>query len=368
MAKEAHPEEVLDGLRASLGRGAPAPGYVVRGEELFYRNGALDLLRGRARELQYEVCVHDVKESAFEVTRLQDDLVGGGLFSAGRLVVIHAPEDLLKKDGGAERPVARAIGKFLTAKAGSVVLVAEGLRADNAVVKAIVAAGGALLTFRRLYDKPAPWDRDPDPRRTEVVQWTVARAKELGLKLSGEGAVLVVSAVGSDLCALDSKLGEFRHSGGQEYLRQLEASAPVSPFDLAGSLARGEVAAALRGLEGLFHSGFKAKDGKLEVKGDALREILFNGLRSQVRKGAAASAALQAGKSEEEALGLAGVSAYQMRDFQAALGARDAAGWRAMSADLTRLERKSRRGHEVDVNDLFRFALRWRRARAAARP
>lgn len=368
MAREAHPQEVLDGLVAALGRGKLAPGYVVRGDELFYRNAALDLLRAKAREQGFEFAAHDARESGFEAARVLDDLLGGGLFAAGRLVVIQAPEDLLKKDsGGGERPVARAIAKFLGAGAGTVVLAAEGLRADHATVKAIVAAGGSVLSFRKLYDKPAPWERDPDPRRTEVAAWTVARAKHHGVKLSSEGAALLVAALGADLCTLDGKLAEGRHAEGGKFLADLEAAAPVSPFDLAAALARGDLAVSLRDLEGLFRSGYKAKDGKLEVKADALREILFSGLRGHVRRGAAASAALAAGASAEDAQALAGVGAWQLRDFQTSLAARDAKAWRAMSADLLRLERKSRRGHEVDVNDLYLFALRWRRSKAGSR-
>ncbi|HTF87585.1 MAG TPA: hypothetical protein VK843_04190 [Planctomycetota bacterium] len=366
MAREAHPEEVLEGLRAELGGGKLAPGYVVRGEELFYKNAAIDLVRERARNQELELCSHDTKESGFDAQRVQDDLLGGGLFSSGRLVVIQAPEDLLKKGEGKEkeRPVARAIAKFLTAGAGTLVLVAEGLRVDNPTVKALIASGGKVLTFRKLYDKPAPWERNPDPRRTEVCEWVLARAKSMGLKLTSDQAVLLVAAVGGELGALDSKLGEFRHSDAREFFERLDAAAPVSPFDLAAALARGDLKSALTGNEGLFHSGYKSKDGKLEIKPDALREILFSGLRAQVRRGLAASHATSAGKSPEDAAKEIGVSAFQMREFQASLGARDLPGWRAMSADLGRLERKARSGHTVDASDLALFALRWRKTTA----
>ncbi len=361
MAREAHPEEVLGELRTTLGSGELAPGYLVRGEELFYRNAALDLLRARARQQNLEVCAHDTKDQGFDAQRVQDDLLGGGLFASGRLVILQAPEELLKKDDGKERPVARAAAKFLAAKAGTIVLVADGLRVDNATVKAIVASGGKVLSFRKLYDKPAPWDRNPDPRRTEVCEWVMARAKAMGLRLTSDQAVLLVAAVGGELGVLDSKLGEFRHSGAGDFFERLDASAPVSPFDLAAALARGDMKAALRDNEGLFHSGFKSKDGKLEIKLDALREILFSGLRAQVRRGLAASEAVSAGKSPEDAAKEAGVSAFQMREFQSALSARDPAHWRSMSADLGRLERKARTGHTVDASDLALFAVRWRR-------
>ena len=368
MAKEAHPEEVLAELREATNARGLASGYVVRGEELYYRNAALDLLRALARAKNLELCQHDAKEPGFDAQRLLGDLSGGGLFSAGRMVVIHAPEDLLKKDGAKERPLARAIPKFLAAQAGCVVLVAEGLRADNATVKALLAAGGVLLSFRKLYDKPAPWERSPDPRRTEVSEWVQARVKARGMKLSADQVVLLIASVGGELCVLENKLAEFAHMPGGEFFQRLDASAPVSPFELANALLRGDLRQSLRDAEGLFHAGYKSKDGKLEVKPDALREILFSGLRMQVRRGVAAAEGLRAGLSAEAAAAQAGVSAFQMRDFQIALGARDPAAWRAMSADLARLERKARSGHTVDVNDLANFAVRWRKPKPAANP
>jgi len=368
VAKEAHPEEVLAELRSATGARGLAPGYVVRGEELYYRNAALDLLRALARSKNLELCQHDAKEPGFDAQRLLGDLAGGGLFSAGRMIVVHAPEELLKKDGAKERPLARAIPKFLAAGGGCVVLVAEGLRADNATVKALVAAGGSLLSFRKLYEKPAPWERHPDPRRTELSEWVGARAKARGVKISADQVVLLIASVGGELAVLENKLAEFALLPGGEFFQRLDASAPVSPFDLANALLRGDLRASLRDAEGLFHAGYKSKDGKLEVKPDALREILFSGLRSQVRRGVAASEGLRAGLSAEEAANQAGVSAYQMRDFQLALGARAPAAWRAMSADLARLERKARSGHLVDVNDFASFAVRWRKPRTAAQP
>ena len=141
MAKDQHPQEVLDGLRAALAGGL-APGYVVRGEELFYRNAALDLLRERARAANLEVCAHDPTESGFDLARLQDDFAGGGLFSAGRLVIVHNPATDLRllvdmnDDGdfadpaeevGVGTPFSAPLAVTTTASGAVRVLAAEGV-------------------------------------------------------------------------------------------------------------------------------------------------------------------------------------------------------------------------------------------------
>jgi hypothetical protein len=101
------------------------------------------------------------------------------------LIVVHSPEDLLKKGSdGEERALARSMRAFIARRTGSIALSVDGLRADHAVVKAIVAAGGVLMGFRKLYEKPGAWERQPDPRRTELAEWLAVRARAKGVALS----------------------------------------------------------------------------------------------------------------------------------------------------------------------------------------
>jgi hypothetical protein len=102
----------------------------------------------------------------------------------------------------------------------------------------------------------------------------------------------VIAAAGNDLAALDAKLDELALVGAAEFFKRLVGAAPGAPFELAGELARGDVRAALRGIEALFQGGFEGKDGKRELKPDALREILFGALRRELRRGDAGAQAL----------------------------------------------------------------------------
>ena len=82
--------------------------------------------------------------------------------SAGR-------DSLLKTRSKEPTALTRAVKAFLASAdiPGLVVLEAETLRADHAAVKAVVEAGGATLSCRKLWDSPPPWD--PDPRKAELV-------------------------------------------------------------------------------------------------------------------------------------------------------------------------------------------------------
>lgn len=368
MAKEPHPGEELSRLQRAL-EGALAPAYVVRGAERWYVQRALERVREAATKAGLELCAHDAADPAFEPAALLDDLCGTAMFAAARCVVLQGAEAALKKSGSVEAPATRAIRAFLEGRRGTVVIVSDGLRADHAVVKACAKAGGEAFSFRPLWDTPAPWN--PDPSRTELVEWIGARARELGLRLSRDQGLLLSKAKGNDLFALDAELVRLRE-GGAQAARALESDAAGSPTRLADSLVAGDCPSALAELERLWSGGFtRGKGGgDRETGAAAILAVLFGSLRRGVRQGLVGSAALESGADPKRAADLAGVPAWPKarQAFQAGLAARAPDDWRRMHADLLALERRSRSRAVVDAADLAALALRWRRtARPAGR-
>ncbi|HEX6883141.1 MAG TPA: hypothetical protein VF530_07150 [Planctomycetota bacterium] len=360
-AKESEPWSELATLEASTAR-ALARGYALRGEERYFRERALAALRARAEAQGYEPCLHDVEReteaSDFRLAQLIDDLSGGGLFAARRLVVVRNPGELLKKVGGEDSPLTRALLAFLASPEdpGTVVLSDPSLRADHAVVKALVARGGLAPAFRKLYDSPPPWK--PDPLQSELVQWTLRRAHELGCTLSPEQALFVSAATGNDLATLDDQLGTLKASGARDPRASVRWVAGGTPWNVAEHLLAGDLARSLSGIEALFRGGFQEKSGKRLLEPAALALMLIGALQ----RGASQSLALLGGEAEP-----GGAPGQRERAVAVAKG-RSVAAWRAFQQEVAELERALKTGSEVDASAFARLALRWKRgnARAAA--
>lgn len=362
MAREPDPRAQLEELRAQLKSGRLLPGYVLRGEERYFRDRALAEILAAARAAGAEVCRHEARSPEFSARGLHADLGGGGLFASERCVVIEEPEELLRKSGGKSAPLARAIEAFLGAGAGTVVLAADSLRADNPTLKAIVAAGGKALFFRALYDSPPPWG-DPDPARTELAQWIAARARALGAKLSRDQVLLLQLAKGNDLPALEDELRLLASGGGR---LALSADAAGAPFKLADALLRGDLDSSLLELELLYRGGLrKERDGTRDLEPAALIAVLAAGLRRNLRQALAGRMALDAGADLNAAAAAAGVPGFPAarNAFAELVRKRDTAAARAMLRDLIALERKSRTSG-VDASDVALYALRHRAAPA----
>lgn len=362
-AKDPHPEEELARLQGLLSGGTDlAPIYVLRGAESFFRRAGIEALVEVATKRGDEVCRHDGKDPEFEVSRLLDDLSGGSLFQGARTVVLDRADSLLKKGAVGNSPaLVERIGQRLASPdvQGSVILGVESLRADHAVMKAADKAGGVIVGCRKLWDSPPPWD--PDPRRTELVQWVMGRARSAKVQLGPDEAVYLAQAVGNDLAGLVDRLGQLKERGGQG-LRELVAwESGASPWDVAERLVDGDAARATAGIEALFQKGFQGRDGERTLDRSGLVMMLTSAITGKVRESVAGAEAMAIGESDSSVKQLAGVKGMPavQQAFLDRVRRRDLGTWRRMLDEAGELERRSRSGAVVDANDLAGLALHW---------
>lgn len=341
-------------LHRDLASGPLAPAYLLRGDERWFREKAITFLRKRAGELELEVCAHDGADPDFQPARLLDDLAGGGLFAAARLVLVRNGDALLKKSGKADAPLTVAAIAAVQSPdfPGCVAIAASSLRADHKLFKTLTAAGGVGISCRRLWDSPPPWD--PDPRKAELVGFVRDRAAARKLDLDAREAVFVAAATGNDLYAIEDQLEKLRHVPREKRREALGWEAPGNPFQLADAIVDGEAPKALFGLETLFRHGFQKPDGRREEDPSALFAVLAGSVRNKLRHAlwtahAPDSTPARTPRAREQA--------------QARARRRPGREWRSMLDDLGQLERRARTGYRVDVDDLTLFALRWRTAR-----
>lgn len=359
--KEPSPGEQLAAFARSLASGTLPRAVVVRGDERYFRDEAVRQFvdAGRARGL--EVTRYDTRDPDFSLGTLIGDLRAPPMFAAARCIVVRNATALLKKEDGEDSPLARALLAFWKDESaeGVALAEAEGLRADHALAKH-AASKGVGLALRRLWADPPPWD--PDPRKSEVVAWLVARARERKIPITPDDALYAATATGNDLYALDAVLTRLAQRGKEGVRELVSWNSAGSPFDLAEHLCRGDAPKCTHGIEGLFRLGFQDKAGEREIDRGAILAITLGALRSKLRQAAAAARLLEARKSLDDVAALLELPNYAKarEEFAARMRSRPTSAWRAMLEDLTEVERRTRRGGTVDAADLLAFALRWR--------
>ncbi len=366
-ARDPHPEQALADLKQRLAQqgGQPLVAVCLRGEERFFRDEGIRLLLDAAKQRGDEICRHDGLDPEYSPATLLDDLTSGALFTGARTLVIENADRLVKKGA---RGYSEGLVKAITARIqalhrgevqGCLILSAGNLRADHALLKVVKAANGSLVGCRRLYDSPPPWD--PDPLKTELVQWVADRARRAQIPLGHAEAGYMAYALGNDLATLQGKLEQLR-GRGEEGIRELVSwESGSSPWDLAEKFLDGQGALASVGIEALFSGGFKGKDGRRTVDRGGLVAMMATSLVKPLMELTRASAYIRAGSSAPEALkhaGLRGAPAVMKRKAER-LGSRSPEQWQGMLEDASELERRSRSGALVDVNDFALLAVRW---------
>lgn len=366
--REPDPPNQLRALARSLEQDGLPRAALLRGEERYFVERGIELLLGLARTQGLEVCRHDVADPEFELPRLLDDLGATPMFASARLVLVRNADaarrgdSILKKQGTKASPFTRAAQSFLSAgREGCLVVSGRTIRADHALAKTIAGLGAPVLSCRKLWDTPPPWD--PDPRRVELAQWVGARATELGLRLSPDDCAYLAMATGNDLAAIDTQLEKVRR-GGRDSLRQVVGwQSGGTPWKAADDLLCGDVGRGIAALEALFRAGFHSdRDGKTEKSPAALAAIVLSTARSKARQALRGARSLARGASLDQAAAEAGVSKQKLarESFVQLAQLRGAGAWERVYRDLLETERRSRTGSELRSDDFFRLALRWR--------
>lgn len=356
-AREADPMTQLTELAHGLDAGLQ-PAYVMRGEERYFREKGIGLVKQKAEEAGLELCAHDASDPDFNQHRLLEDLSGAGLFATARCVIVRSAEKVLKKSGKDDAPLVRKVLANLGAGEGGgetsgsvLVLAATSLRADSKVAKAVAKCGGVLVTCRKLWDTPPPWN--PDPRSVELVGFVRRRASKFKIQLSESEAVYVAAATGNDLYAIEDQLEKLRHVPAAERRQALGWESAGNPFQLADQLVRGDSRRALLGIESLFRKGFQESDGKRNLDRAALTAILTGSLRRLVRDGAARSSSPDGAEPANSSRG--------EKDAAARAQLRPHAEWRRLLDELADVERRAKSGADPDANDFALLALSWSR-------
>ncbi|MFT7487103.1 MAG: DNA polymerase III delta subunit [Candidatus Paceibacteria bacterium] len=371
--READPPTQLSGLAQTLKTQGLPRATLLRGEERFFVERGVRAVVDRAREENLEVCKHDAADPEFSLPMLLDDLIATPMFAAARCVLVRNVEmarqgvpSILAKVGTKPSPFTRAALSFINSqRPGCLIISGKSVRADHALAKAIKAIDGPILSCRKLWDTPPPWD--PDPRKSELAQWVGTRSRELDMRLSPDDCAYIATAVGNDLAAIDTQLEQVR-AGGQKGIReQVEWASGGTPWKAADELLGGNASRGISAVESLFRSGFHSdRDGKTEVNAAALSAILLGTLRSKSRQTTVAARARAQGASPGEAAEAAGATAKMARESVLAMTElRAASAWQRLYKDVLELERRARSGPDVDVNDFVAFALRHRMRPAA---
>lgn len=173
-----------------------------------------------------------------------------GLFlGEGRLVIVDEVERWKAAD-------AKEIAAYLASPAPATVLalVAEELKSDSALAKAVAKVGQVLV-----YDVP----------KRKLPDWVAEQFARAGAKVDGEASRALIDVVGDDLDELTSEIEKLATWAGGDPItlpdveRLAAGRAETAIFSLTDAWGRRDVGAALRAAEEIMERSHRARSSEL---------------------------------------------------------------------------------------------------------
>ena len=290
-------------LQAALQRTGLAPIYVVMGEEDYFRDHAIGLIRAHALQLESgsgQQGQGSSSDSAFsceilygDETDVQDVLSrveAVSFFSSHTLVVLKWAEKLSARDGEGLVP-------YFQSPNTSTTLVLSAAKLDGRLkwVQAIKKLA-VVVECSQLFEN-------------QRLGWVRSEAARMGIRMNGEAAELLKDCASGGLYGVRQEMEKLRAYVGPKQpvelhdIQAIQGREPgVSVFDLAGAIARGSYADALFILE-----------KNLEAGEAPLR--LLGALIWQYRQLWKAKDSLEEGLSESLAARKAGIPPFRQQEF-----------------------------------------------------
>jgi len=283
------PTAELTRLDKLISAGLP-PVVLITGESEFFRRQAIDrLIKAVPEDAELRhVDGADLKSGGDDdaddaaaasataplAPELQD-LRGGGLFATRSFVVVRRGAEWWRQNCVA---LADLVPKI--PQGSSLLLESAKLdkrkKAAASLVKQLVAAK-AFFEFRDLYDTHF---NTGSLLTGELCQWVQACGKKIGVELTPEAALLLMSQVGklpqellAELERLKTRFGVDRTRAAlapEDLAGKLSVSFESTPFEFAEAVLAGDRAAAYRSLSAMFERGVRQKGGGVTGSGGVL--------------------------------------------------------------------------------------------------
>ncbi|SCK11959.1 DNA polymerase III subunit delta [Vogesella sp. LIG4] len=241
------PANSPEALKEQLARSAPAPLYLVYGEEALLALEAADSIRAAARAAGYlEREVLTVEGGNFDWSQLRDAMSSVSLFASLKLLEIRIPGGKPGTEGG------EALQQLAANPPDDTVTLIQLPKLDKTQQKS--------KWFTAL-EKSAVLVEARPVGRSELPAWIARRLKLQGQTLGHDAAVFFADRVEGNLLAAKQEIDKLAllYPQGELTLEQLrEAVANVARFDvfhLSESWLAGDTARATRMLDGLEAEG-----------------------------------------------------------------------------------------------------------------
>jgi DNA polymerase III delta subunit len=263
--------------------------YLIVGEELFFREQAIQLIRRKYCDHSYEaILFHGHRkakgEEKLSALTVLDELRSCSLLSSHHLVVVREGDLFFKENR-------EVIGEYFDRPNPKSTLVLELNSLDQRLtVTKQLTAKGILVECKSLYEKAPYWIKS-GPKESDLAKWIRTHCQEAYQKTIGSDAVdLLMKKVGNRLFDLDKELEKLSIYTLSERILRTDVDVLVADYkrskywDLSDALLEHDTASALRILQKIYQEGVLNEQKQVEHQPQTLAIMIVAILSNDFRR------------------------------------------------------------------------------------
>ncbi|MDR4496597.1 MAG: DNA polymerase III subunit delta [Candidatus Scalindua sp.] len=234
--------------------------------------------------------------------------------------------------------------EFLENQFNSNCLVLNVLSLDKRkkIVKALNGNKGVLIECNKLYDSPAPWEKEKAEYDSELTKWIVMHAEGYGKKMDMKTAFSLLEKTGNDLAIIDKQIEILSiYVGGRKQITEddiqkvLGVSQREKIYHLLDAIGGKDFVSAMRMVKVMFDTGIENERKNIIYDEKVIAIAIISSLHKRMRDLWKSVRIINKGGSDEEIM----ENTSQKRIF------------------IDKIRRQAQNFNEEEMPDKWRFML-----------
>lgn len=269
------------------------PLCIISGDENFLKKQVLTEIKkrffadGGARQsiVEFNIKVSNVKSkgpediipentraSDFSFGDILDEVRTTSMFGKYKLVIVEGADGFLSK-------YKEKLQEYIKDSKGfsCLVLDVQSLDKRTKLVKALDNKLGILIECSKLYDSPAPWEKNKPEYDSELTRWTVMHVKSYGKTMDLRAAFYLTERTGSDLAIIDKQvdvlstyIGDKKEITVEDIQKLIGLSHREKIYSLIDAIGMKDTIAATKMARKMFESGIENERKNITYDGKSI--------------------------------------------------------------------------------------------------
>ncbi len=302
------------------------PLYIISGDEYFLKKQALTEIKkrfladggveqglvefdiknpGNARNKGAEdIIAGNVKSSSVSFSDVLNEVRTASMFGKHKLVIVEGADGFIQKYQEKLIEYVKNSKRF-----NCLVLNVQSLDKRTKLAKTLDNKIGILVECYKLYDRPAPWEKNKPEFDNELTKWIVAHVKNYSKTMNLKAAFYLSEKTGNDLAIVDKQmdvLSTYIGSRNEITLEDIQNLIGLSHreklYDLLDAVGMRDTILAIKMAKKMFESGIENERKYITYDSKSIALAVLNSIHKRMRDIWNAIRVLDGGGSKENVL------------------------------------------------------------------